>query len=191
METTIAGIQAVESKDINTSKGPSTLYLIKDNVGVEYSTFTAELAQQAAAYKGSQQPALIGFEISTTTKPNKQGVDTTYTNRYLKSLSPAGEQQERTFVSTPQPQAPVASAGLTAPASGIVAQQTATEKDTAIARAVALKAAVDACVGGVNDFQGDETGVLDLAERYRGWLQGELSVPPLASSVADDDSIPF
>jgi hypothetical protein len=197
MESTIVGIQAVESKDINTSKGPGTLFLVKDVLGVEYSTFDKELAVQAAALKGHN--ATIGFELSTTVKPNRQGVDTTYTNRYLKSLSAAGEQA---FDSTPPPYVPVASQGSTvasgASTSIIVSQPTQTDREEAIQRAVAIKAAVDSIVGlELNDWG----SVTSLADYYRAWLNGEVpntyvddnsgAVAATAAPGLASDDIPF
>jgi len=96
-------------------KGPGTLFIVKDVLGVEYTTFDRDLAVQAAGLKGHN--ATIGFDTTTNVKPNKQGVDTTYTNRYLKALSGANGATPEIVVerSIPLQSAPVITQGVTLP----------------------------------------------------------------------------
>jgi hypothetical protein len=224
MESTVVGIEAVESKNVNTKKGPGLLFVIKDAVNVEYTTYERELAVAAAAYKGSNQPATLGFDVVQTTKPNRQGVDTTYTNRYLKSVGPASGaqsvpvQSEHTFDSAPVPVAPVPVQAVTAPPSGsavashvldaltadtnkgIQPQQSHSDREESIARAVALKAAVDLASNGVLSDP-TASGITSIAKFFEPYLLGKDTIKPteapafVASAAVDPepnaDSIPF
>jgi len=199
MESTVVGIASVESKDINTKKGPSTLFVVKDAVGTEYSTFDRELAVQAAALRG--QNATIGFDISTQVKPNRQGVDTTYTNRYLKTLGVVGAlsapvQSEQTFDSAPVPVAPVPVQAVTAPPTAtpvstpvIQPQQSHSDREESIARAVALKAAVELAAGGVSDASVDSITV--NARYFESYLLGRDEPAQEPVQALPDDEIPF
>lgn len=203
MESTIVGIASVESKDINTAKGPGTLFIVKDDLGVEYTTFDRELAVQAAGLKGHN--ATIGFDTTTNVKPNKQGVDTTYTNRYLKTLSSANGATPEIVVerSIPLQSAPVVIQGVTLPlgaTSSIQAQPSHSDRESSIARAVALKAAVDLASNGVlNDPTA--SGITSIAKFFEPYLLGKDTpteqtaspVPLVAAGVVSSgaDDIPF
>ena len=207
MESTVVGIASIESKDINTAKGPGTLFILKDVVGTEYTTFDRELAVQAAALRG--QNATIGFDITTNVKPNRQGVDTTYTNRYLKSLGAAGASQpsEHTFDPgvTPTPSVPVqaVTAPPTAPptatpveAAVIPTQSSHSDREESIARAVALKAAVDLASSGV--LSASIADIIARATSFETYLLGRVEAETAkeltgvaSSSDTGADDIPF
>ena len=206
MESTIVGIASVESKDVPTPNGKEatgTLYIVKDAVGVEYTTFNRELAVQAAGLKGHS--ATIGFDTTTNVKPNKQGVDTTYMNHYLKTLSGANGATPEIVVerSIPLQSAPVVIQGVTLPlgaTSSIQAQPSHSDRESSIARAVALKAAVDLASNGVlNDPTA--SGITSIAKFFEPYLLGKDTpteqtaspVPLVAAGVVSSgaDDIPF
>ena len=197
MESTVVGIASVESKDINTAKGPGTLFIVKDDLGVEYTTFDRELAVQAAGLKGHS--ATIGFDTTTNVKPNRQGVDTTYTNRYLKTLG-AGSvvstpvASEHTFDSQVAPVPTVTAQGVTAPPSGIQAQSSHSTQEESIARAVALKAAVELASNGVLEDP-TRNGIVRIAESFERYLLGHEALAAVGLAVQSEqnnaDDIPF
>lgn len=174
METCVVGIASVEAKPINTKRGPSTVYNVSDELGIEYTTFDRDIAAAAGARKGRQ--ALLTFNVKQNTKPNRDGQNVTYTNRYLESVEDTAEDIG------PLPATEVFG---TAPESPVFTTREAEEarKNASIVRAVALKAAVELAVSGV-----EVANVLAVARYLEPYLLGEDA--PTETSVGDDD-VPF
>lgn len=201
MESTVVGIASVESKPINTKRGPSTVYTITDALGIDYTTFDRDIAAAAAARKG--QSASLSFNTKQNTKPNNQGVSVTYTNRYLESVESADSEF------SPSPvlgSAPASRGELAATAdrgvsvTGLTYIPASSDKDQSIARAVALKAAVELVASGVVEGVngGTVTGgdVLLLAKYLEPYLLGhdaptETSVGVDSPPPYTDDDVPF
>ena len=145
MPETIITILDVEGRDVNTSRGPGRVFNVKGSDGRRYSTFNAKLAQEAVALKG--QGAKIEFET------RQKGE---FTNYDLKALEAAS------VVQTVETSSNGSQGVTTVP----VASQGPSDKDTQIARAVALKAAVELVAAGTA-----EKGIFELAEEILSWLQ--------------------
>lgn len=168
METTVQ-ISEVESRSVNTSRGPSVVYNIKGGDGRSYSTFKADLGQKAAALRG--QAATLGY----TEKQNGK-----YTNYYLDSVEPAGD----TFV------APAAN-GAT---SNHVSAKPSDDRAEQINRSVAFKAAVDLTSSGF--FQVENIGDLDkLTKQLIPIVDGSYASNGKATAepvtIADESLIDF
>lgn len=178
METCVVGIASVEAKPINTKRGPSTVYNVSDDLGIEYTTFDRDIAAAAGVRKGRQ--ALLTFNVKQNTKPNRDGQNVTYTNRYLESVEDTAEDIG------PLPATEVFG---TAPESPVVGEYT--NKDQSIARAVALKAAVELVTSGVVESVGGSPikggDVILLAKYLEPYLLGYDA--PTETSVGDE--VPF
>jgi hypothetical protein len=147
MAEIVDSISSVDTKELPTGV---VLYLVKDSKGKEYSTRDRTLAQ--AAYKTIGGYALFDF----TEKKNERG----YVNRYLNHLAPV--------------EAPAEPQGEDGPPAGLF-DDTAPEptvsldKDLQIAKAVALKAAVEL----MQYFEPEHrtsTNVTGVAEYFTQWL---------------------
>jgi hypothetical protein len=157
-ETTVQ-IEDVESRFVPISRGREAgttkpVFNIKASDGRYYGTFDEDLGKQAGLLRG--QTVNIEYSVRESTKGDK-----TYTNYDLKGLSASDVASVSTNTSS-SPQAVSA-----AP----VAAQTypSTSKDLQIARAVALKAAVETFATGALEIStGPE--ILQVADSFTDWL---------------------
>lgn len=148
-------LEDVESKDVNTRRGLSTVYRLKASDGRTYTTFDDKLAKEGAKYRG--QTVVLDYVESQNGE---------YTNYNLNGVK-AGEQE---FAQNrPDPQL----------APGFNPGDSVTSKDTSIARAVALKAAVTYVVAGISP----EDDVITLADSWVAWL--------LTGSTLPEGAFPF
>ncbi len=147
MATAVDTITSYAKKDIQTKSGkPGTLTIFQTASGREYSTFKGEIASQANLLIGVPNSVIEYDEV-------KKGE---YTNYYLTGAKAGAGQtaNDPAYVATLAPATP----GLA--------------KDEAIARAVALKAAVDT-LPSLGEPTKDPASVIALADFYLGWLKGE------------------
>lgn len=143
-------LEDVESKDVNTRRGLSTVYRLKASDGRTYTTFDDKLAKEGAKYRG--QTVVLDYVESQNGE---------YTNYNLNGVK-AGETPTGIILPTA---APLFSASPANP--------TQESRDTSIARAVALKAAVEVSVGGISEGN----GVLETANIYVEWLLTGATTP--------------
>lgn len=134
-------LEDVESKDVNTKRGLGTVYRLKGSDGRTYTTFDREIATKAAELRGKT----VVFDYVES----KNGEWVNYNLNGVKAGA---------FATTP------------APAQGFPTETPQgstpnTDRDTSIARAVALKAAVTYVVGA-----NPEQDPIALADEYVEWL---------------------
>lgn len=139
-------IETVEGK--STSKG--TVYEIKIKDGETYSTWDQAVATEARNAVGSVVTADVAV------KQNGK-----YTNRYWNGFTPAAGAHSNATQTTPTVSAPIPQQPASTPS----------DKDAQIARAVALKAAVDMANGGL---LGEPTPALVVAtaQQFEPYLLG-------------------
>ena len=170
MPTVVDTITKYSSKDVQGKYGPSKLTTFYTQSGLELTTFKAEIASQANMLMN--QPVKIEYE---------QVQKGEYTNYYLQSVEPASAANMLMNQQSVEPDdgiAPLAENNVTpitsAPSHPSNIDQTdfvPSSKDHQIARAVALKAAVDTLpVLEDKSFTSDPAKILALAEFYYEWL---------------------
>lgn len=172
MPESLVTIEDVESKTIPTKYGQKTVWNVKASDGRRYGTFDAELGQLAGRLRG--QAAVIEY------RERQKGEYTNYDIEALRAseFNPvAGESRDTPKAQEGVRQAPVASYGPS-------------DKDSSIARAVALKAAVELAAGGVIEDPTPD-GLLTVSEVFTDWLlTGEGSpkatVVPINSDPGDE-----
>ncbi|HEY6018839.1 MAG TPA: hypothetical protein VIY48_02810 [Candidatus Paceibacterota bacterium] len=188
MAEIIAKIDEVNSRQgvSQRTQKPYTVFEVKTTDGKKYSTFKAPLGQMAGALRG--QAVVIQYS-----EQERNG----YTNYTLEGIQPSQSQPVETGQQGVVVQAGPVSHNLTATAS-----YSTSSKDESIARAVALKAAVDT-VTGLQIVDANSSVVLAVADVYRAWLLGEKeSAPdpfggetntgePGAAEATDTDRFPF
>jgi hypothetical protein len=140
LATAVDTITSYAKKDVQGKFGPSTLTIFQTQSGREYSTFKGEIASQANLLIGVPNSVIEYDEV-------RKGE---YTNYYLTGAK-AGD-------------------GQTANAAPAAATVAPSSKDEAIARAVALKAAVDT-LPSLGEPTKDPASVIALADFYLTWLQ--------------------
>ncbi len=148
MATAVDTITSYSKKDVTTRYGQKTVTAFHTVAGKEYSTFKGEIASQAVLLMN--QPVEIEYETQQKGE---------YTNNYLLGVKTVGG-------ATPVPQADPG------PTPEPVTSPYQAHKDEAIARAVALKAAVDT-LPSLGEPTKDPASVIALAEFYLTWLKGE------------------
>jgi hypothetical protein len=133
----------VESRDVQSRGETATVYSFKCSDGRKYTTFKRDIAVPGSQLRG--RLVTIGY----TEKQNGE-----FTNYYLNSikLADTGIILPETPVFTAHPDSP-----------------TQEKKDVSIARAVALKAAVETAVGLQLEDASWQT-ILDIADAYVPWL---------------------
>lgn len=145
-------LEDVESKDVNTKRGLGTVYRLKASDGRTYTTFDREIAKTAAELRGKT----VVFDYV-------QSQNGDFTNYNLNGVK-AG---------TGIPEVANTDNFATQPVTGFHTGDSVTSKDTSIARAVALKAAVETVVGSdAYDTAGvppDDT-IINIANIYAEWL---------------------
>ncbi len=143
--STTATIESVTGKEIDTARGKSSLYLITAD-GREYSTFDLDKAKHAGSLKG--QKATLVF--TTARKVGREGQ--TFENYRLTEIQADsnGHHPEPTKTAVH----PITETITSAP-----------NKDTQIARAVALKAAVDSL-----DAEATLTAIWEQVEAFESYL---------------------
>lgn len=136
----------VESRDVTARGEPATVYSFKTSDGRKYTTFKRDVA-----VPGSQ---LRGRLVTIDYKEQQKGE---YTNYYLNSikLADTGEVAETVRVTTAD--------------SAVEKVFGPSDKDTSIARAVALKAAVETAVG-LQLGDADQNAIIVIAGVYAEWL---------------------
>ncbi len=147
MASTIDTITSYAKKDVQGKFGPSTLTTFQTASGREYATFKGEIASQANLLIGVPNSVIEYDEV-------KKG---DYTNYYLTGAKAGDGQTANTTPATPIP------ANATFPVG---------DREAAIARAVALKAAVDT-LPSLGEPTKDPASVIALADFYLTWLKGE------------------
>ncbi len=153
MATAVDTITSYAKKDVQGKFGPSTLTIFQTQSGREYSTFKGEIASQANLLIGVPNSVIEYDEV-------KKGE---YTNYYLTGAK-AGDGQTANAVAT----GPSKIQDVSQHSSGAAP----TGRNEAIARAVALKAAVDT-LPSLGEPTKDPASVIALADFYLTWLQGE------------------
>ena len=157
-ETTVQ-IEDVESRFVAITRGreagtTKAVYNIKASDGRYYGTFDEDLGKQAGLLRG--QTVNIEYGVRESTKGDK-----VYTNYDLKGLSASDVSNVSTNTSSPSEGvsvAPVASQGYVS-----------TSKDLQIARAVALKAAVETFATGALEIS-TAPEILQVADSFTDWL---------------------
>jgi hypothetical protein len=141
-----------------------TLYLLKDSQGQEYSTRNRDLARVAEEAHTSGQHVHLDYDE----KKNDRG----FTNRYLNAVRPIADGSPMTTVGQAMQEAQAAQANRPAglfddaePEPAVVQ----TDKDMQIAKAVALKAAVDV-LQYLPENQRTVANVETAAEHFTRWL---------------------
>lgn len=145
-------ISEVRTKELNDGR---TLYLIHDSQGTEYSTTKRELARVAFQARDSGSSVHLDF----VRKTNDRG----FTNQYLNEISEIPDSAARG--NEPDRQPP----GLFDSAEPEPRANPQAEKDLAIARAVALKAAVDT-MPLLPESERSVSNIVTAAEFYTDWL---------------------
>jgi hypothetical protein len=149
-------IREVETKQLPTG---TVIYLIKTSGGKEVSTLKRDIAQEAYALVGTTTFAHIDY----TAKKNERG----FTNNYLNELT---VQQEET-IAGPAPFG--GQPGPSDPPPGLfddtVPPSSDDRRELAIAKAVALKAAVD-LMAYFEPQDRTSTNVTGVAEYFAMWL---------------------
>ena len=170
MPESIVQIEDVSSRQVSTRYGPKTVWNIKASDGRYYGTFDAELGQAAGRSRGQQVE--IEYEYRQSQKNGN-----TYDNYDLKALRAStvqGTTKDTGNVQESLTEAPVAS-------------QAYSGKDSSIARAVALKAAVELAAGGVIEDPTPD-GLLTVSEVFTDWLlTGEGSPKAQVVPIRDED----
>jgi hypothetical protein len=172
-------ISEVNSKDVNTSRGTSTVYNIKSSEGKEFSTFKKDLGQAAGKLRG--QWATVEYQEVQKGK---------YTNYYLDAVR-ASEPRElalnptASYVDTETTggltEAPGTTPGLIHPT--ITPAQAVShnftykdDKSAQINRSVAFKAAVGLVTSGYVDFEGVD-GIDRLTSELIPVVEGTFTAP--------------
>lgn len=149
----------VDSRDVKVRGEDATVYSFKASDGRKYDTFKREIAVPGSQLRGR----LVVIDFDEVQKGD-------YTNYKLKGikLADAGEAGGGGFAAT-------ANLGT----SDDIPR--ASDKDTSIARAVALKAAVETAVG-LQLMDADSDSILGIADVYAGWLlTGSVAAEPVAA----------
>ena len=181
MPESIVQIEDVSSRQVSTRYGPKTVWNIKASDGRYYGTWDAELGQAAGRSRGQQVE--IEYEYRQSQKNGN-----TYDNYDLKALRAStvqGTTQDTGNAQEAPRTAPVASYG---PSGNTKSYQ---DKDSSIARAVALKAAVELAAGGVIEDPSPE-GLVTVSEYFTGWLLTgdgpKAEVVPIRDSDPGDET---
>lgn len=152
----------VESKDVKVKGDPATVYEFRCSDGNKYTTFKRDIAVPGSQLRG---------RLVTIDYTEKQKGD--YTNYYLNSIKLADTGDAGLEVNLRGTDG----FGSTPIAQGITTQE---DKNVSIARAVALKAAVETAVG-LQLADADSDAILGIANVYAGWLlTGSVNEPVAA-----------
>lgn len=131
----------IDDVRIKTLPDGRELFIVKDQAGTEYSTMKRELAEKARTWKGG--PAMLSFDIKE--KPGQSGQ--MFTNRYLNDVQ----------------------AAQTSNGGGFTIEAPHDSKREDIARAVALKAAIDLASNGMLDTA-TPTAITTVADFFFTYL---------------------
>lgn len=167
-------LENVESKDVKVRGEDATVYEFKASDGRKYTTFKRDVAVPGATLRG---------RLVTIVYTEKKKGD--FTNYYLESITAAvGDPGVLVDLRGDAPgtwekqDAQTESANI----------RSAPDKDVSIARAVALKAAVESATGFIDIDTA--TDVLNVADVYVDWLlTGAVNAEPVA--VGSDENFPF
>lgn len=149
-EVVVVTIEDVSSRDVNTRNGTKTVYNIKASDGRYYGTFDENNGRKAGTLKG--QSVRLEYSFRESHKDGK-----TYQNYDLKGI------EANAFA--PSPDVPPSAQTVL----NLVASQGPSDKDLSIARAVALKAAVETFATGALDLSSAEN-ILAVSDTYVDWL---------------------
>ena len=144
-------IDEVIGRDVNVRGEAKRVFDIKASDGRKYGTFNRKLAEQAGTLKGQ----VVDIEYSVRVKGD-------YTNYSLEGLRASESATASTVATNTSSSSEGVSGALTAPQAP---STTVTSKDEQIARAVALKAAVEVVSSGYA-----EGNIFELAGQYTEWL---------------------
>jgi hypothetical protein len=151
-------VTEVETKALDSGK---TLYIVKDSQGREYSTTYRNLAQVA------QDATVTGAHVHLTFKEEK--TDRGFIRRYLDGIEPLAEDTLGSAVGQALGQAQAAQALRPHEEEQPRISPSEAEKNLNIAKAVALKAAVD-LVPQLPEEQRTVANVETMAEHFTRWL---------------------
>lgn len=170
MAEAIVQIEDVESRVVNTRNGQKTVYNISASDGRRYGTFNEDLGRKAGQLRG--QSAVLDYSVRESHKDGK-----TYTNYDLKDIRANQFAPQNPGIILPEQTEKILQQYTASPQ--ITTQE---DKNVSIARAVALKAAVDLASGGVIEDPSKE-GLILVSEYFTDWLLGKQFNVPLADVV--------